>query len=427
MFCRFNVRSGARAFAAPICGILLLVSAAGPVLAQQTLTLADAISRAVSADPTVGVNTARLDAASASLRQAGVGPRPTVGVDVEDFTGTRPYSGFKRSESTAFYQQTWERGDKRGARIGVAQAEVEVARQRASVRMLDLIAKVQGAWIDAAAAEAAITIAEERVAIAERLDREVRRRVARALDPLFAGERAKANLAQALTARDQAIETARIARRSLASWWGGAENFKVDPQELSLLKPVASSNGLNPDLALVTAEREVADASVRLAESSNFADPTFRIGVRHNQSENGIAVIVGGAIPIGVESANRSNIDRAAALRRAADAELAVSRLDVRRETERLIADRARITSEVTRIDGEILPTAERAARLVVDGYTRGGTAFTYLEMADAQRAVIDAHTRKLDLLRQFNQDGVRLDRLSGRYIAVLPGQEVKQ
>ena len=169
MFCRFNVRSGARAFAAPICGILLLVSAANPVLAQQSLTLADAISRAVSADPTVGVNTARLDAASASLRQAGVGPRPTVGVDVEDFTGTHPYSGLKRSESTAYYQQTWERGDKRGARIGVARAEVEVARQRASVRMLDLIAKVQGAWIDAAVAEAAITIAEERVAIAERL------------------------------------------------------------------------------------------------------------------------------------------------------------------------------------------------------------------------------------------------------------------
>jgi len=427
MFCRSTVRSGARAFAAPICGILLLASAASPVLAQQSLTLADAISRAVTADPTSGVNTARLDAASASLRQAAVGPRPTVGVDVENFTGTRPYSGFNQSESTAFYEQTWERGDKRGARIGVAQAEVEVARQRASVRMLDLIAKVQGAWIDAAATEAAITIAEERVAIAEQLDSEVRRRVSRALDPLFAGERARANLAQALTTRDQAIEAAKIARRTLASWWGGGENFRVDPKELAVLKPVASAGGLNPDLALVTAERDVADASVRLAESGNYADPTFRIGVRHSQSERGVAVIVGGAIPIGVESANRSNVDRAAALRRAADAELSVSRLDVRRETDRLVADRARITSEVTRIDGEILPLAERAAKLVVDGYRRGGTAFTYLEMADAQRAVIDAHTRKLELLRQFHQDGVRLDRLSGRYITALPGREAKQ
>ena len=427
MFCRSTVRSGARAFAAPFCGILLLVSAASPVLAQSTLTLPEAISRAVAADPTSGANTARLDAASASLRQAAVGPRPTVGVDVENFTGTRPYNGFDRSESTAYYQQTWERGDKRGARIGVAQAEVEVARQRASIRLLDVIAKVQNAWVDAAAAESAVVIAEERVAIAERLSKEVARRVARALDPLFAAERAKANLAQALTARDQAIETAKITRRTLSSWWGGTENFRVDPKELAYLHPAMTSGKLNPDLALVTAEREVADASVRLAESGNYADPTFRIGVRHSQAEKGLSVIVGGAIPIGVESANRSNVDRAAALRRAADAELAISRLDVGRETARLLADRARITSEVARIDGEILPTAEKAAKLVVDGYSRGGTAFTYLEMADAQRAVIDAHTRKLELLRQFHQDGARLDRLSGRYITALPGQEAKQ
>ena len=391
------------------------------------MTLGDAISRAVATDPTAGANTARVDAASASVRQAGNGPRPNAGIDVEDFAGTGPYNRFNRSQSTAFYEQTWERGDKRVARIGVAQAEVEVARKRASIRLLDLIAKVQGAWIDAAAAEAAIAIAEERVAIAERLEREVRRRVGRALDPLFAGERAKTNLVQALTARDQAIETSKIARRSLSSWWGGTEDFRIDPKELAQLKTVGSPSGANPDLALVTAERDVADASMRLAESASYADPTFRVGVRHLAGDSGVAVIVGGAIPLGVEGANRSNLDRAAALRRAADAELAVSRLEVRRETERLVADRARIRAEVTRIDAEILPTAEGAAKLVVDGYTRGGTAFTYLEMADAQRAVIDAHTRKLELLRQFHQDGVRLDRLSGRYIAAISGQEAQK
>ena len=44
-----------------------------------------------------------------------------------------------RSETTASYQQTWERGGKREARVGVAAAEVELTRLRQTVRRLDLI------------------------------------------------------------------------------------------------------------------------------------------------------------------------------------------------------------------------------------------------------------------------------------------------
>ena len=144
------------------------------------------------------------------------------------------------------------------------------------------------------------------------------------------------------------------------------------------------------------------------------------------ESVGGVALVVGGSIPIGVESANRSNIDRAQAQRRAAEADLAITRLETRREADRLVADRARIATEIARIDTEVLPTAQRAASLVVEGYTRGGTAFTYLEMADAQRAVIDARNRRIGLLRQFHQDGARLDRLSGRYLSLIPGEEKK-
>src|SRR3546814_14121763 len=74
----------------------------------------------------------------------------------------------------------------------------------------------QAGWVEVRAAEAAVPVAEERLAVAERLEREVARRVGRALDPLFADERARTAVAQARIARDQAAETARIARASLA-------------------------------------------------------------------------------------------------------------------------------------------------------------------------------------------------------------------
>ena len=426
MSCHPTVRTGARTPAASFCGIALLISIAVPAFGQPVLSLNDALSRAIGNDPSAVASRARLEAANASVRQADIGPRPTLGVDLEDFAGSAPYGAFNSAQITAYYERTWERGGKREARVGVAQAEVEVARQRAAVRILDVVAKVQGAWVDAAAAEAAIAIADERVSVAERLDGEVQRRVSRALDPVFAGERAKAALAQARIAREQSVETARIARRSLASWWAGGDDFRVDAGSFLRVEDVAVRPESNPDVALLAAEREVASAGIRVAESNGVSDPTFRVGVRHFADGNGVALMVGGAIPLGVEGANRANVDRAMAQSRAADAEIAVSRLETRREIERLVADRARIVTEINRIETEVLPTAERAAGLVVQGYTRGGTAFTYLEMADAQRAVIDSRTRRVELLRQFHQDGVRLDRLSGRHVTLISGQEKK-
>src|SRR3546814_10439656 len=64
------------------------------------------------------------------MRQADVRPRDVIGVDVEDFAGTGPYSPTDRSQTTAWYERTWERGGKREARVGSARSELEVAQQR---------------------------------------------------------------------------------------------------------------------------------------------------------------------------------------------------------------------------------------------------------------------------------------------------------
>src|SRR3546814_702058 len=74
--------------------------------------------------------------------------------------------------------------------------------------------------------------------------------------------------------------------------------------------------------------------------------------------------------------------------------------------------------------DREVLPSAERAVVLVRDGFNRGGTAFTFLEVAQAQQAVIDARTRRLELFRRYHLDGVRLDRLTGRHASLIASAE---
>ena len=377
-----------------------------------------------ASDPTVAANAARLQAAQAAVTQADVGPRDVVGVDVEDFAGTGPYSPVGQSQTTAWYERIWERGGKREARIGAARTEIGVASTRNRLRMLDLLAQVQVAWVEAQAAEAEIMIAQQRLNEAERVEAEVGRRVGRALDPLFAGERARTAVAQARIAIDQARERARIARAALAAFWGGTADFSLDGVAFGMLAVTSAEAANSPDLAVLGAELDAAGARVRLAETGNVSDPTGRVGVRHFGQGNDVAIMIGGSIPLGSRAANRGNVLRANAEAQAAEAEIAVTRVQIEREVNRLVAERSAIASEITRLDREVLPSAERAVALVRDGLVRGGTAFTFLEMSQAQQALFDVRLRRVALLRSFHLAGARLDRLTGRHTALFSNAE---
>lgn len=397
---------------------------AAPPLAAQDLALADVLARASRADPSQEVTGARVAAGEASIRQAEVGPRPVIGVDVEDFAGTGPYSPIDRSQTTAWYERTWERGGKREARVGAARAELSSVALRGRLRTLDYLAQVQTTWVEALAAQAAVTIAEERLAFAERNARDIGYRVDRAVDPLFADERARTAVAQARIALDQARETARIARANLAAFWGGGEDFGLDLAPFQAFAPVAYEGGDTPDLALLAAERDTAEARVRLEETRSVTDPTVRAGVRHFGQGNEVALVVGGSIPLGGRQANRANVERARSERGAAEAEIAVARIERQREIDRLVAERRAIATEIGRIDREVLPGAERTVAMIHAGFNRGGTAFTLLELAEAQRVVTDARARRIELLRRFHLAGARLDRLTGRHLSLVASAE---
>lgn len=391
------------------------------------MTLADALMRTAANETVVAVGTARRDVASAGIAQADVRPQDVAGIDVEELAGTGSGANApgERYQSTAWYERTWERGGKRMARIGAAQSELGVAAQRDRVRLLDLFEKVQAAWIDAQATEAAIPVAEERLATLRRFAADVRRRVSRAVDPLFAAERAKTATAQAEIALEQARANARIARAGLASYWAGIPDFRIDMGGFRATGGEGrAADATSPDLALLASEKDAADARLKLARTADTADPSARVGVRHFGRDNNLAVVVGGSMPLGSRAANRGNVARATAERQAVDAELALARIDRMREADRLAAERLAIVAELGRIDAELVPSAERAIGLIENGFRRGGTAFTFLELTQAQQALIDIRTRRIDLLRRFHLAGARLDRLDGRHAALIDSVE---
>jgi len=404
--------------AAAACSAAPALAQAPPAVVRSTqpyLSRADALARAAGVDPSAGASAARLFAAEAAVRQAGVKPTPSLGLAVENFAGTGPYSMLDRNEATLSYERAFERGGKREARTGQARAELTVARLRGEVRRLDFIREVQTAYAETLATEAELLVAEARLVSAQTSQRDITRRVKSARDPLFAGSRAEGLTAQAEIARDRAREAARTARAALAAFWGGSPDFtlKLDdffnvapPSDL----PVADT----PDLALLEAERDVAMAAVRVAQSRGVPDPTLRGGVRYFGEGNEVALVVGGSIPLGARGANRANVDRAQAERAAAEQEIAAARIMREREIVRLTARLRALAVESERIRVEVIPHAIRTVEQVMAGFNRGG--FEYLDVTEAQRALADARARRVEVLRDYHISLAVLDRQTGKH-----------
>ncbi|MCX7586516.1 TolC family protein, partial [Phenylobacterium sp. 58.2.17] len=386
------------------------------------LTLPDAIGRAAAFDPSAPGAQARLEAARAGQRQADLRLNPTLGLEVENFAGSGAFSMLDRSETTLSYQQTLERGGKRAARTGVAGAEIETARLRQEVRRLDLIKEVQIAYAEALAAEAELLIAEARLVAAHSSQQDIARRVRSARDPLFAGARAETLTAQAEIARDRTRQAAVDARAELARFWGGTSDFSLDLEPFfKVSHPEAAPVGETPDLALLAAQRRLAEARIQVERARQVADPTLRAGVRYFGDGSQVAFVVGGTIPLQRYDTNQAGVERAQAERNAADADLEAARITREREIARLTARLAASAAESERIRAEIVPAAIRTVELVRDGFNRGG--FQYLDVTEAERALADARERRVMVLRQHHIDQAALDRLTGRHAGLVTTQ----
>lgn len=386
--------------------------------AGPALDLFGALSRASAADPGLAGAEARIAAAEASIRQAGVKPNPSLGLELENFAGTGAYSMLDRTEATLSWQQTIERGGKREARVGVARATAEVARRRREVRRLDLLRDVQVAYAEALAAEAEALMADARHVAARSALTDVERRVRAARDPLFAGSRAEATAAQAEIERDQARAAARNARETLARFWGGSADFSLNLESFfQVTAPTAAGQAAAADFALLEAERDVAAASVRVEQSRAVTDPTVRAGVRYLGDGDDVAFVVGGTLPLRLNDRNQGGVERALAERTAAEADIAAARTVREREIARLVARMAASATESERLRAEVIPSAIRAVEQVREGFNRGG--FQYISVAEAERALADARARRVTVLRQFHLDQAALDRLTGRHGAL--------
>ena len=379
----------------------------------ETVTLEQAIAKAVEAAPMLKADAAAIAGARAGRVQANVRPNPSVTVEAENFVGTGPYDVLGQAEITATYNQQIERGGKRAARVDLADKDINVAQASANVTRLDLAASVQRAFFDVLIAKDILQIAQFRLSTERELETEALRRVRGYKDPLFVETRAAARVANARIGVEQAEFRLNAAHNRLAGFWGGTgDDLTVDG---ALMADDGAPLTLAPsDEKLIEAKLARAGAAVVVEETKRTQDYTVNGGARFLRGTNDVAAVAGVTIPIGRFDKNQGGIDRARAEKDRVSFAAEAARLEKLR---RLASLRADAESAQTRADAlmeEVYPRTYKTLQQVREGYNRGG--FTFRDIQDAADAILEVQDQWLEANTQYRDLQTEIDRLTGRF-----------
>lgn len=355
----------------------------GPLPAR--LTLSQALDEAEARSPALAAARAEVDAARGRLRQARFRFNPVLNVEVENFAGTGPYSGFNGTETTVSVNQRLDIGGRRKARMTLAEAELAAQEYRFAITRADLGQQVRNLFALGVSARDNLALARDNEERARELTRIARELVDAGKEPPLRGLRAEAALAQATAALRAAEADEVTARRSLAALFG----VDIPPAELvgsDMLPPPRSVDAMATlDVRLAEAERVIAEAQLRQARAEGRLDPSVGVGMRQLRETGDRALVASLSIPLPVFDRNQGNVAAARSGTQAAEARrnstLANTQAEIANARSALAAAEARVTA----LEGSGISQAREALRLAQLSYRAGKSSL--IELLDAQQA----------------------------------------
>lgn len=406
---------------AAFAAVSLLASLASPATAMEaeTLTKDAAIQRILDTSLSLEAGRARIAEMDANITQMGVKPNPTIGAEVENFTGTGPFTGLDRTELTVTYAQLYERGNKRSLRTDLARKEAGITEAEWHVRRLDLIHLAEMAYVQAVAAKARVAALETQLVILRDIETAIRKRVRAGKDSELAAQNAAIRALNAENKLQEAKRHFETAKLALAGLWGSeTADFTLASTDLLAL-PIAvkavSPNAVQdgPDMVVWYKKEAAQSAALRLEKAKAVQDPTVRVGLRYHQQTSDVAAVAGVTIPLAVHDTNKGNISRA----RAAVSRSRFEQMEVERQLSRrlMMAHNQQLTAfqSARKLDAN-WRAAETAKQLVMDRMAKG--AASYLDVFAAQSLLADIEMQQLDAVTRFHLAQADIDRLTATY-----------
>ena len=382
---------------------LALLSVSGRASAQAPvvkLTLAEALSLADTANPTVRAKEFEVRAVGANEVTAGLRPNPTANFLAEQFGS----GSVAVTQYTFSVGQPIELGGKRQRRIDSARAATKVTGLELVDLKRQLVFQVKKSFTDILIAREALALAGQNLTALDEIERVQRFRAERGdisgLDLIrieverFAFERDSADARQALDA-------AKIALRTAIGQERVAEQFDVSGElifpEVSKSKSELYRMALDsrPDLRAAEAAREKARADINLAKANAWWDVTPQVEYQRIGPDNTIGF--GFSLPIKLFDRNQGEITRTQADAKRAEASREALLAQVLAEVDTAFVTVTTERGKVALLRDTYLPKIRQARETIEFAYRRGGVSL--LDFLDAQRTYRE---KSLEYLRSL-------------------------
>ncbi|HEY8567987.1 TolC family protein [Microbulbifer sp.] len=385
-----------------------------------------AIFQSLQSHPDLAGYEFRLQAAAADIAHAALGPRPELGLEIEDVAGTGDISGVESAQTTLGISWLLQ-CDVIDKRVQAAQRQVAVIGSQQQIAALDVAADSARFFLQVLAQQERLTLAQRAVAQAQQGLADIRRHVRAGKLPRAEASRASAEVERRSLAAEDVEHEYAVAKHQLAAQWGernpqfsgvvGNLSTPLPAVDITYLRQQVASN---PALAIFLDRERVADAEIALARAEAGIQWRLAAGIRRLEASDDFGLVAGVAIPLGRRNRNAARVAALQANQYQYRAERNAREIELETRVY-VMAEQLRHSRHIAdTMTGRIIPSLEQALADTQHAYQQG--KYSYYELASAQQDLIDARLSYLEAQYTAHLYLIEIEKLTGLSLAQFPG-----
>ena len=388
--------------------------------AAETISLTDAVSRAIAKHPSLAVFNSETRLAEAKIISALMPPNPELETEVEDVLGTGDLDGFQSAVYTVGISQLIETAGKRKLRGEVARFGESAQELQYEAAKREIIAETGRRYIRVLAAQSEEANAKADFAIANEAYRAIEQQIEEGRGSSIQSGQALLGRNEAKLGQDTASRHAALARQQLSAMWASAKpDFSSVSGQLSKpkaalpdLDTLVASSADHPAVAMAKAGVTAADTNLTLEERKKVPDLTVGFGFRHEASIDDNAVVFGLSLPLPLFQQNEGGIAEAEATLAKSEALVAEARMKVEMQIAESHMRLSVARSQYELVAGEMLSAAVDHYEAVSEGFKLGRISF--LELLESRRALNAVRKQRIETLSQYHSARIALEAITG-------------
>ena len=379
-----------------LCGIFYASAAMGSP--ENTLSLEQALARAQAVSPAIRAANLNARAAEKATDAAGQMNNPELFLDAEGLGGELDL--YNKAEYTFGLQQTFLRGNKRNIERKSALLESDKFACVAQEQVRQLTTNVRRAFFEVQALQNIVPIQSELLELGELSVETARQR-------FMAGAGSELEVAQA----ELSLEESRLEQRHREAELREAKVILSTLIDLPIeeLPPLAdtydhlipfapfSVDDSHPTLKRLAADVERLRTDAERSRAQDRADLTFGAGVRHDAAADENSFVLSFSMPLSMNHRGQKEYAAGILLAEAALANREAVRRELQQALDQTMERHKAAVERVSMIQHQLIPKAEKAYDLTMEGYEAG--RYSWIEQIEAQQHWTALRIRRIEAL----------------------------